>query len=224
MDLFFIDDMIIIYNNQRRFMEKENKLTYTDFSKEIIKLCENHGLESHSGLFITSSRMTFEAIKREVIDIYEKYEHLTRRVHFINTPDSAVCYIKLTYTFKPKRVSSAKRLEEGYYDLIKFNNAFTDLIELEDFISGKVKLYENAIEKRIYYSFNDGVNSFSDQLNVGVATVIFAESGEKHFTKGDSKQKKINRLIMLSSVLDIERGVYYKLESDTKSVYDMITI
>lgn len=205
-------------------MEKDNKLTYTDFSKEIIKLCENHGLESHSGLFITSSRITFEAIKREVVKIYEKYEHLSRRVHFIDTPDSAVCYIKLTYTFKPKRVSSTKRLEEGYYDLIKFNAAFAELIELEDFISGKAKLYENAIEKRIYYSFSDGVNSFSDQMNVGVATVIFAESGEKHFTKVDSKQKKINRLIMLSSVIDTNRGVYYKLDPDTKSVYDMITI
>lgn len=204
-------------------MEEIKILTYADFASEIRALCEiKYHLTYHSGLYLTNSLNTFDKIKKEVVDIYERYQHLSRRVHFIEIPESKHSRVTLTYTKKFKRVTSTKRLEQAFAALAQHKPAVLEVCSIEDVLAGKVKMYERSTEKRIYYSYTDGDRWFSDQMNVGVSTVIYTQNKTPEIQH--STEKKVNRLDTLNCVIDNGRGDYFKLESDTKTLLDMITI
>lgn len=204
-------------------MVKKEKPSYADFIREIRTVCEdNHNLEYHSGLYLTNDRNKFNQIKKDVTSIYERYKHLVRRVHFIEIPESKHSTVKLTYTHKYKRVTSAKHIEEAYATLVKGRPEILEVSQVDDVLSGKIKLYERAIEKRIYYSYSDGEQWFSDQVNVGVSTVILSQNIAPEIS--DSSEKKINRLINLNTVITNGCGDYFKLDADTKLLLDMLTI
>lgn len=204
-------------------MEEVKKLTYADFAKEIRYLCEaTHNLEYHSGLYLTNELNKFYKIKKEVVDIYERYQHLSRRVHFIEIPESKHTSVSLTYTHKFKRVTSTKRIEEAFARLAQHNPPVLEVCSVDDVLAGKIKMYERSTEKRIYYSYTDGDGWFSDQTNVGVSTVIYTQC--KSPEKKNSDEKKINRLVNLNTVINNGVGDYFKLDPDTKILLDMLTI
>lgn len=204
-------------------MEEVKKLTYADFAKEIRYLCETtHNLEYHSGLYLTNSLNTFDKIKKEVVDIYERYQHLSRRVHFIEIPESKHSRVTLTYTKKFKRVTSTKRLEAAFATLAQHMPVVLEVCSIEDVIDGKVWMYERATEKRIYYTYTDGNRWHSDQMNVGVSTVIYTQNTNPQIQH--STEKKLNRLNTLNCVIDNGRGDYFKFDPDTKMLIDMLTI
>ncbi|QUG90762.1 hypothetical protein GR140_19040 [Pseudomonas putida] len=204
-------------------MVKKEKPSYADFIREIRAVCEdNHNLEYHSGLYLTNNRNKFHQIKKDVSRIYERYEHLVRRVHFIEIPESKHSSVKLTYTHKFKRVTTTKRIEEAYARLAKDKPMILEVSQVEDVLSGKIKMYERSTEKRIYYSFTDGEKWVSEQMNVGVATVMLTSIQSPVTT--NSTEKKINRLSMLNSTISNGYGDYFRLDAETKLLLDMLTI
>jgi hypothetical protein len=204
-------------------MEEVKKLTYADFAKEIRYLCEaTHNLEYHSGLYLTNELNKFYKIKKEVVDIYERYQHLSRRVHFIEIPESKHTSVSLTYTHKFKRVTSTKRLEAAFATLAQHMPVVLEVCSIADVIDGKVWMYERATEKRIYYTYTDGDRWHSDQMNVGVSTVIYTQNTNPQIQH--STEKKLNRLNTLNCVIDNGRGDYFKFDPDTKMLIDMLTI
>lgn len=207
-------------------MEEYKLSDYRKFILEINKVisCLNKlNSESNTPLYTMDSETLYIAIKHQVEEIYTRYPNLKRKVHFVDYSKFSKVNIKLTYTHKYKRISSQKKLEEYYASLSKEFPEISEISSIEDVLSGTIKAYERSVETRVYCTYEADKLSFNEQFNVGVGTVILTPS-EFTTSKTNSDEKRMDRLMVSPNTIQTRFGVHFKLEEDTKSLFDMIRI